>query len=49
LMSGTRGRPLIEQVAEIAPRPVLLISSKEQPEPFMNRRLYEHAGPGAQL
>ena len=36
-------------VEEIAPRPIPFISSGEAPELFMNRRLAEQAGPGAQL
>ena len=49
LMSGVPARPLIVLVEEIAPRPILFISSGDVPEPFMNRRLAERAGPGAQL
>jgi pimeloyl-ACP methyl ester carboxylesterase len=48
-MSGGLARPLKEVVGDIAPRPVLFISSKAEPEPFMNRRLHERAGPAAQL
>jgi pimeloyl-ACP methyl ester carboxylesterase len=48
-MSGVLARPLVVLVKDIAPRPVLFISSREAPEPFMNRRLYARAGPGAQL
>jgi pimeloyl-ACP methyl ester carboxylesterase len=49
LMSGVPARPLVELVKEIAPRPILFISSNQDPEPFMNRRLVEHAGSTAQL
>ncbi len=49
LMSGVRAEPFIMLVKKIAPRPILFISSSQEPEPFMNRRLYEHAGPTAQL
>jgi dienelactone hydrolase len=49
LMSGAPARPLVELVEKIPPRPILFISSNEEPEPLMNRRLYEHAGPAAQL
>jgi fermentation-respiration switch protein FrsA (DUF1100 family) len=49
LMSGVPARPLVERVHRIAPRPILFISSKQAPEPFVNRRLYQHAGPAAQL
>ena len=47
--SGVPARPLVSLVKEIAPRPMLFISSRDAPEPFMNRRLAERAGPGAQL
>jgi pimeloyl-ACP methyl ester carboxylesterase len=49
LVSGVSARPLVVLVEEIAPRPILFISSRDAPEPFMNRRLAERAGPGAQL
>jgi len=49
LMSGVRAEPFIVLVKKIAPRPILFISSNQDPEPFMNRRLREHAGPTAQL
>jgi pimeloyl-ACP methyl ester carboxylesterase len=49
LMSGVPARPLIVLVGKIAPRPILFISSNQEPELFMNRRLYELAGPTAQL
>ncbi len=49
LMSGVRAEPFIVLVKKIAPRPILFISSNQDPEPFMNRRLYEHAGATAQL
>ena len=49
LMSGVRAEPFIVLVKKIAPRPILFISSNQEPEPFMNRRLREHAGPTAQL
>ena len=49
LASGVPARPLTLLVKEIAPRPILFISSREAPEPFMNRRLAERAGPSAQL
>jgi len=49
LMSGARAEPLIVLVRKIAPRPILFISSSQDPEPFVNRRLYENAGPNAQL
>jgi hypothetical protein len=49
LMSGVPARPLTVLVGKIAPRPILFISSNQEPEPFMNRRLYERAGPSAQL
>jgi pimeloyl-ACP methyl ester carboxylesterase len=49
LMSGVPARPLTVLVGKIAPRPILFISSNQEPEPFMNRRLYERAGPTAQL
>jgi len=48
-MSGVPARPLSELVEKIAPRPILFIASNQEPEPFMNRRLYERAGPAAQL
>jgi pimeloyl-ACP methyl ester carboxylesterase len=49
LASGVPARPLGELVEEIAPRPILFISSGDAPEPFANRRLAERAGPNAQL
>ncbi len=49
LVSGVPARPLVVLVEEIAPRPILFISSRDAPEPFMNRRLAERAGAGAQL
>jgi len=49
LMSGIRAEPFTVLVKKIAPRPILFISSNQEPEPFMNRRLFEHAGPTAQL
>lgn len=49
LMTGIHAEPFIVLVEKIAPRPILFISSKEEPEPFVNRRLAEHAGPNAQL
>jgi pimeloyl-ACP methyl ester carboxylesterase len=49
LMSGVRAEPLTVLVRKIAPRPILFIASNQDPEPFMNRRLREHAGPTAQL
>jgi pimeloyl-ACP methyl ester carboxylesterase len=48
-MSGVPARPLTDLVEDIAPRPILFISSGDAPEPFMNRRLAERAGPSAQL
>jgi hypothetical protein len=48
-MSGVPARPLIRLVEEIAPRPILFISSNTAPEPFTNRRLQDHAGATAQL
>ncbi len=49
LMTGVPAEPFIVLVTRIAPRQILFISSGQEPEPFMNRRLYERAGPGAQL
>lgn len=49
LISGVPARPLTLLVERIAPRPILFISSNQDPEPFMNRRLAERAGPAAQL
>lgn len=49
LMSGVPARPLTVLVEKIAPRPILFISGNQEPESFVNRRLYEHAGPTAQL
>jgi pimeloyl-ACP methyl ester carboxylesterase len=49
LVSGVPARPLVELVEQIAPRPILFISSRDAPEPFMNRRLAERAGLSAQL
>jgi len=49
IVSGVPARPLVVLVEEIAPRPILFISSGDAPEPFMNRRLVERAGNGAQL
>ena len=49
LMSGVPARPLTVLVGKIAPRPILFVSSNQEPEPFMNRRLCERAGPTAQL
>ena len=49
MMSGVPAKPFIVLVGKIAPRPILFISSNQEPEPFMNRRLYERAGATAQL
>jgi uncharacterized protein len=49
LVSGVPARPLVTLVEEIGPRPILFVSSNEAPEPFMNRRLAERAGPSVQL
>jgi uncharacterized protein len=48
-MSGVPATPLVVLVERIAPRPILFISGNDAEEQFMNRRLYEHAGPTAQL
>jgi pimeloyl-ACP methyl ester carboxylesterase len=49
LMSGVPGTPMKQLVTEIAPRPILFISTGQDDEQFINRRLYQLAGPTAQL
>lgn len=48
-MSGAPVTPMKQLVTEITPRPILFISTGQDDEQFMNRRLYQLAGPTAQL
>ena len=49
LMSGVPGTPMKQLVTEIAPRPILFISTGQDDEQLINRQLYQLAGPAAQL
>jgi uncharacterized protein len=49
LYSGAPSRTMKELVLEIAPRPILFISTGQEDEQYFNRRFFEQAGPTAQL
>jgi hypothetical protein len=49
LLSGVPAISMKEQVAKIAPRPILFISAGQGDEQFINRRYCELGGPTTQL